>query len=164
MAAETKYGSGHRDNTAGLTVAVIDGKLSEGVLKSGLSHVQMTAGAETASAYEMTQVPSNAIVRADSKLYHDATGTSVTCSITAVNPRTTSVGPTALATGLDISAAGSKDVLDNIGVENYGKELWEMAGFTSDPGEMLTIRVNRTGAGTVLASDLVVDSRYSIVG
>jgi hypothetical protein len=164
MATETKYGDAYVNAPGSLTPSIIEGKVGEGHVKSSISKSSMGAGASSASTYDMTQVPSNAILQPDSKLYHDGLSSSVTCDITAVKPSTGSVGPTSLATALDISSAGSKDLLENIGIENYGKELWELAGFSSDPGETMVIRVDRVTDGGGVAGDIVTMTRYAISG
>lgn len=162
MTAETKYGTGYADPTA-FPTSVIEGKLKEGVLKSSLSHVQITAAAETASQYYLTSVPSNCIPRFDSTLYHDAASTSVTLDIVVANPSTSSTAM--LADDLDISSAGSKLMLADVDdPANGGKELWDLAGFASDPGLQLDIYAELGSGGTAAATDLTADFRYSIVG
>jgi len=159
---ETLYGSGYRDPTAN-PHPVLDGKVTEGKVKCATSHVQMSAGAVTASVYYLCSVPSDCIPKFNSTIYHDAAGTSVTLDISAQIPSTLSAFP--LAASLDISAAGSKLMLADVDdPANGGKELWEMAGMSADPLEMLDIYAERTGAGTVAACDLSSEFNYSING
>jgi len=94
----------------------------------------------------LAKVPSGAVILPQSTFVVDA--------ITGLND--VDVGdandPNGLADALDFSSAGSV-AFDAIDAADWGKKLWELLGYTSDPGGMLDIAATciaePTGDGTI---------------
>lgn len=139
MALETLYGSGYPD-PANTPVTVLDARVAEGNNKSNVSRVEVSAAADIGSIYYLAKLPSNCILLPDSTLYHDALGTSVTLDIGDSND------PNGLASALDVAAAGNKAVMAAQNIDSYGKELWELLGYSEDPGGWLHIYATTAGA------------------
>lgn len=102
-------------------------------------------------------LPSNAVILPESTLYFSA-------GLTGLNDVNfgAAADEDALIDGDDWSGgAGNVGMLDNRPFTDYGKRLWELLGYTTDPGleiELyLTFVAELTGAGTAAA-----DIRYAI--
>ena len=69
--------------------------------------------------------------------------------------------PDGLVDGEDMSSAGSCAAIKKLAIGDYGKQLWEMLGYTSDPGSelllYLTFVAELTGSGTIF-----FDIRYVV--
>jgi len=85
---------------------------------------------------------SNAIILPSSTVYHEAAGTSVTVNIGDDND------PDGIASLVDVASAGSFSVLEAVAVDDYGKELWELLGYSEDPKALIDVYYTIKGAST----------------
>lgn len=147
MAVVTKYGS--------KVITLLDAEppvfpakgLNGGRVHYATDKVEIASGDSSTSTFTLARIPYDAVILPGSLLYHDAI-TSVTDADIG-----TSDDPNGLADALDISSAGSKQVLEQVDIANYYKPLWELVGLTSNPGGLadiiVTINNNAGAAGTL---------------
>lgn len=111
-----------------------------GRVRTMIDHKALTAaGVATGEAVYFARLPSNAVIMPNSTVYHDAlTGANAVDIGDASNPD-------GLATDLDVTAAGSKLLLEAIAIEDYGKKLWELLGYTADPKTQIDLYATMTG-------------------
>lgn len=133
----TKKATERKANT-GLVV----GKGEAGSLKVLLcSTVELAAATAAGSTVKFGTIPSNARITGMSKVYWDdlttAGSPTLDIGLGAVDANVTD-DPDALTDGLDISSAGSDEVVKDI--SNYGLPAWDYVnGVTSDPGGELEV-------------------------
>lgn len=78
-----------------------------------------------------------------------------------VRDRNGNIGPTLIAAAADASAAGKRDIVTRP-VAEWGRQLWFLAGFTTNPGGRLTLEaVLSGGAGPASAWDIGVNVFYT---
>jgi hypothetical protein len=101
------------------------------------------------------RLPSACRILPDSTIYHDGITGLTDVDVGDAND------PNGLADAINLSSAGSALVLEQVDLANYGLRLWELLGYTEDPGGQIdlcmTFITEPTGSG-----DIVVDLRYVI--
>jgi len=153
MATETLFGSKVMTLIANSTpkkmapVGLLGGRL-----RFANDTVEVTAAASAGSTYDLARLPANArIITSLSKLHFDDLGTTTSTlkvGLFGVDDSTND-DDNILQTTMDPTSAGSA-ALGPIGIANYGKTIWELLGFSSDPGGMFDLRVTTvTGAQSV---------------
>lgn len=154
MAVVTKYGTEFTKTRP--PREMIDVAVQHGRVRSLHDTVEITAGDSINSKYFLAKVPSNARIEPQSQIHFDAIGTSVTLDIGDAND------PDGLATFIDISAAGSSIVLEAVDIEDYGKYLWELLGYSEDPGGQLDLYGTLKGAAAVNTGTLTLALLYIV--
>lgn len=114
-------------------------------------------GASVANGEKLyvAKLPSNAVLLPTSMVYHDA--------LTGANAVTFGDANDAnnLMAATDMTSAGSVSAMKSVAIENYGKELWALLGYSSDPKTQLDLFF--TLAGELSADgDLTVVLQYVI--
>lgn len=114
------------------------------------------------STYRLGRIRSNEVISIDSNLYWDDLDAAPGAGRMDVGFEAPQIvnDPTALASGLDITAAGSS-VLGPIDIGDIGKMAWEyVAGLTEDPGGSFDIvaylTVNDIDQGGTIALEMKV--------
>jgi hypothetical protein len=112
--------------------------------------VEVAAAASIATTYVMFRIPTRARISGLSRISWDdlaSTGSpTLSVGLKAVDANFTT-SATALNSGLDVfTAAGTASMIGD--VANYGKQIWELAGATTDPGGMADITVAIAAAAT----------------
>ena len=111
--------------------------------------------------HELLVLPSSARIT-DILIAHDALGTTLTLDI-GIGTRNAGAAPTAvdadiLVDGYDAAAAqiGWLTILGlgNVDPQNIGKQLWELAGATSDPNTEYVVYATAVTSGTPTAGDV----------
>ena len=95
----------------------------------------------------IARIPSNAVLLPISTLYFDILGTSATVDFGDTED------PNGLATVIDVATAGNASLLEAVDIADYGQRLWELLGYTSDPGGLidlfLTVVADIVTSGTI---------------
>lgn len=100
------------------------------------------------------KIPSNAIILPSSTIHHEGLGTSCTLNL---GDATTTDG---LASLVDVSSAGAFAALENVAVDDYGKEVWEQLGYSEDPKELLDVFFTLKGATAGVDASIVHEIFY----
>lgn len=136
---------------------IVAGKGDAANVKVLVSTVEVTTGA-TGRTINFGKIPSNARILPQSKVYWDDLATSgspdLDIGLAAVDSNITSDAD-AINDGLDISAAGSADLIKDIA--NAGLPAWDFVnGQSSDPGGALEVQglittaaINQAGTVTL---------------
>lgn len=116
-----------------------------GLHKSPLSILVMdraawTAAADIGSTISMVDLPSTCILEPGAcPIKYTALGAGCTLNIGDATY------PNGLAAAVDVSAAGSVDILNAKAASTWGDPLWKLLGYAADPAK--TIRIIATVAG-----------------
>ena len=112
--------------------------------------VSMPTAANIGSTVEFAKISSSANLLRSSKFHFGAAGAGVTASLGFKDDATIGLsGKTAaLASGVDVSAAGSADLVSVPAISTIGSALWEILGLAEDPRTDLTIMLTTAGAAT----------------
>jgi hypothetical protein len=100
------------------------------------------------------KIPSNAIILPSSTVYHEGLGTSVTLNL---GDATTTDG---LASLVSVASAGSFSAFENVAVDDYGKEAWELLGHSEDPQGLLDVFFTIKGAAVGSTASIVHEIFY----
>lgn len=114
-------------------------------LMSDVIEVPITAANDTIS---VAKLPSNAVLLPISTVYFDDLDIA-DMDFGGVND------PDGLAAAIDMAtAAGNSSLMTAVAIENYGKKLWELLGYTADPKTQLDLffTVNDIGAAGSLST------------
>jgi hypothetical protein len=165
MATETLYGSKVMTLIANSTpVKAAPVGLLGGRVRVAIDTVEVTAAASAGSTYDLGRLPSNAIIITTlSKLHFDDLGTTTSTlkvGLFGVNDSTND-DDNILQTTMDPTSAGSAAV-GPIGIANYGKTVWELLTFTSDPGGMFDVRVTVVTGGQSVGGTLTLEMVYVV--
>lgn len=106
--------------------------------KDGSDHVLVrdTAALATSNIGDVVSLgffKSTALIEPTAKIWFDAFGAGVKLNIGDVS------SATALANQIDVSAAGSADLLKGFTAAKMGQALWQLLGYGSDPGGTLEL-------------------------
>lgn len=150
MAVVTLYGD-ERGKAENNPRGFADHRKTSKAVQVLLDKGQFAAGNTVASLLYLGRLPSNAIILPGSKVYFDDFGGTTTLDIGDLTD------DDSLATDIDVSgAAGSADLLEVAGIEDYGKELWELMGKAEDPHDYLDIIAKVATADVTNAADVVL--------
>jgi len=126
---------------------MIDVAKNHGRVRIAIDEIEVAAAYAATDRIFVAKLPSNAVLLPISTVYFDDLGTAPTLDFGDAND------PNGLSTVIDASSAGSSSLLEAVGVEDYGKRLWELLGHSSDPGGLIdlffTVVGDITAAGTV---------------
>jgi hypothetical protein len=135
-----------------------------GTVKGWSRTVEVTAAASTTSTYAFGYVPSNARILGLSKVSWDdlasAGSPTLDLGLFAVNSNITSLS-TALNTGLDLATAAStaSAIAD---IANYGKQAWELAGASSDPGGEVQVKATLSSAAANTGGTITLELLFLV--
>jgi len=138
-----RYGDGVKDPAAVRPASSID---AEGAVRCAYSKVTAAADEQSGSTHILARLPSNARILPASTIFFAALTGITTYGIglgvagAVVNSKTST-----LNSGLDIHTAGNAVIGAALAAGSRGKKLWDLAGYTSDPGGMIDI-IGTTGA------------------
>lgn len=144
MAVVDKYGQALPDpSTYSQPLALYRGN----PVRSVVGLWSIANGDSANSRFFLGKVPSTAILLPTGLLTHTAVTGATDVDFGFLED------PDALADGLNISSAGTKNPLASVSTANLLKRAWEHAGLTSDPGRDLTLigtlKADAGAAGTV---------------
>ncbi len=111
----------------------------------------------------LARLPSNAVLHANSKMWHGDFGTGITFDIGTFNLNTGADDDDSIASAVDVAtaAAGVELMSTATAIANHGKRLWEIAGQSQDPGGEIDIKVT-IGGGDPGAAALAWEILYTI--
>lgn len=157
MGVVTKYGTGARDPAS---LKAIDAISAAAEMRKIRSLVAITNGDSIASKYMIGEVPSDAVIEANSLIVTDAITSASDCDVGLAYPNGGAMivadcivnGQTfASATSVTLAAATGSGVAT---AANMNKKAWELAGLSSNPGGnlalWLTINAAAGATGSVL--------------
>ena len=127
-------------------------KLS-GRLNSMSGTVALASGLLVGQKIFLGAAPSNSVVASIGTLDFDAFGTAVTLDLGG-DIAVLAGSADKLIADVDVSAAGATTTMTAVAIEDREKFLWEILGYTEDPGGLLDIVVTIAGATTPNAADL----------
>lgn len=144
MAVVTKYLAGYPDPA---TFKVPSALHRGGVQRQVQGNAAIANGDSATSVIYIGKVPSSAIPAPNGFVTHGAITGLTDFDIGFPND------PDALADGLNLSSAGTKNPIAAVAVANLGKTFWQLAGYTSDPGGELaligTLKADAGAAGNI---------------
>lgn len=150
-----------------LTATAVLANPPQNGFKRSLKHepatVEVSAAASVSSRYILGYVPSGARIAASSRLYWDdmATSGAPTLDVGLLGP-SFAYDDDVLNDGMDLAtvntATGLRIVKD---IANQYKPLWQIAGLTSDPDEIWTIKAVIRDAAVIAGGTLTCDLIYS---
>lgn len=150
MAVVTKFGRGYKDPAS---IQLPKPVYAEG-RKRGIvtGTIVVTNGDSIGSKHYLGKAPSHVILDPQSTLYHGAI-TGLTSYHVGLELNGTVVGAALLASALDLALAGNKNPTAALVVATgIGKQLWEVAGLTRDPGVVYDIVGLMNTAATATAN------------
>lgn len=149
MGVVTKYGTGYKDPTA---VKMIEAVFAEATERSINSQLAVASGDSATSILYVGKVPSNALISPRSQVFGPAVASLTDFSLGFAG------APKALMSSVDIHAGGAFSAVSAVGIANYTKRAWQLAGLSSDPGGTLdifaTLGADAAGAATIHAEVL----------
>lgn len=154
MAVKTYYGRSRKDPSS---ISLADPIQAEGRRISIVSGpVPFANGDSIASKVYLGKVPSSAIIDPSSTLYHEALGAGCLAKIGFEKDGSSTINggdkSAVLATGLDVSAAGTKSGVAAIATNTLGQKVYEWLGYTRDPGVEFDIVLTLTAAAAAAGS------------
>lgn len=154
MAVVTLYGTGYKNPASVVAIAAVN---AEGMPRDVASKVAIANGNSSTSLVLFGRAPSSAILRPSSTLYFTAITGLTSFSLgfgkdgAIVNSKAA-----ALMSAVNVAAGGAFSAVSALtaGVD-YTKPIWQLAGYTTDPGGMIdfigTLGANAGANGTVEA-------------
>lgn len=133
----------------------------EGTVRQMLDRATVPANFANNDFIRFGALPSTAVIMPISYAQTSAgLGASRTLAF-QVRDQNGNVGPTLLAAAADASVAGKRDVLTQA-INLWGRQLWQAAGFTTNPGGRLFLEaVLSGGAGPASAWEMAVNVFYT---
>lgn len=146
---------------AGTTDAVVQNGYAKN-LKYVATTIEVTAAASVSSTYKIARVPSGARLAGSGRLYWDdmATSGAPTLDI-GVSGESFTLDDDIINDGLDLATANVIGIPIIKDKANYGKPLYELAGLSSDPGEIWTIQGEIKDAAVIAGGTLTAEIIYS---
>lgn len=140
--------------------------IGNGAVRSWVETVEVGAADSATSTYLMARLPSNARILGSSKFYSDdlASAGAPTIDVGVFN-RTGKTDITddddALNNGIDVATVTDTPLV--LGVENYGKRLWEfVASQTVDPAVDLDVTLTLKDADVNVGGTMTVEIYYTL--
>lgn len=127
-------------------------------------HERWTGDAAQNDTVILGYLPSHAVLsQVISELEHSAFGASVTCDLGFKDDTVLGISSkgAALASALDVAAAGVKTATVAIAIADRGKKLYELAGLTADPKVDLPIVAKLAGANPA-SGTLVLEQAWVV--
>lgn len=163
MAVKTYYGSGQYDPATKPRVP-LPGEETQGHVKQLVSTKPLLNGDSATSTINFGSVPSNARIHPLSLLSNDGLTSLVDFDLgigKTVGGTFTMKDADCLVDGADIHTAGTKNAVSAVAIENYRKPLWEIAGYSDDPGGDLDIVGTINTAGPTADGDVTLNFLYA---
>ena len=137
MAVVTRYTAGYPQQSWGAGY-LPNAHEARGSLKVAAFNIAVTSGDSIASVYKLGKVPSNAIILPISSLEVPAIAglTSVSVGFDDLNGTTASA---ALMSAVDLHSGGAFSMVSAVSVANRTQRVWQLLGFTSDPGKSIDV-------------------------
>jgi hypothetical protein len=149
MAVETIYGAFVRGKAEQTPIEMAVPGFSDAGVRNHCEKLTFTAGASVGSKGYLGKFPSNAIFLPQSKFFFGAAGAGATLNIGD------SEDEGGLASVVDVSSAGSADVLEAKTAGTRIQRLWEHLGYSEDPGTEIDLYASIAGAAAT--NSLVVE-------
>lgn len=153
MAVVTKYSQAARDPSAGKTPKAYHTRAS---VRAMVGSIAVANGDSIASKFYIGKIASNARLLPSSTLRY----TAITSGATNLGFDITDKGAV-LVSAQSIASAGSSSAVAAVAVADLVKPLWQLAGYTQDPGTELDIVATLTAAAAA-AGTLVVDLHFAV--
>lgn len=154
MADITRYASGLEKtvlDTSHMEAASVAG----GRLRRHIDSLETVSGDSSDMRYLMVRLPADAVISSLSTLHHDAISGLTNVSFGDDND------PDGLMSASSLAAAGSKSLLSAVNIASLGKRLWELLGYSEDPGGELELSLYLNSTVSV-AGTVLLDLYYSI--
>lgn len=90
----------------------------------------------------IARVPANAVLKTSSAVHHEAITSAADWDVGDEN------APTGLLDAADLSSAGITALLSDVAPADLGKELWELLGYTANPGGTIDLYATCNTAST----------------
>lgn len=148
-------------NTRAATTAPIGGHGLGANAKISWAVQEVSASASASSYYDLHRLPSNARVHGVSRCYWDDMATTGSPTIDIGCVVGASYDDDSINDGLAVSSA-STGVSFVKTIEKYGKPLWELAGRSTDPGGIITVRARIRDAAVTTGGTFVSEVIYSL--
>jgi hypothetical protein len=155
MAVVSIYGEYGRAAAEATPPGQADTRYSGQPLMPLLEKVSFVAGNSTTSKASIGKLPSHAVIDPSSKVYFGAAGGTATFDIGDVND------PDGLATDIDMSAAGSADLLEAVAAADKLDPLWTHLGYATDPGGQLDLYISVATAAVTNSFSVTTAIRWS---
>lgn len=153
MPVNTKYTAAFPDPTTFQQAKAIS---SEARVKSMSATVNFATTDSAFSVVYVGKLPSNARILPGSTLrYGSLTGASISVGFD-VNAK-----PAALVSAQSIAAAGNSSLVSAVALTDLPKQVWQLAGYTQDPGGMINVIGTLQTAATA-AGDVVFDLLFAV--
>jgi len=130
------------------------------------STIELAASA-SGTTVKFGRIPSNARILVDSRIYNDDLATSgsptLSLGLGSVNSNLTSLA-TALTSGVALSTASTANVgtMALADFASAGKQAWDLAGASSDPGGDLDVYATVKAAATTATGTITLALRYVV--
>ena len=112
---------------------MIDVAKNHGRVRIAIDEIEVAASYAASDRIFMAKIPSDAVLLPQSTFYFDDLGTAPTLDFGDAND------PNGLATVVAVGTAGNSPILEAVDIANYGQRLWELLGYTSDPGGQIDL-------------------------
>jgi hypothetical protein len=148
MAVQTYYGRSRKDPSS---ISLADTIQAEGRMQVAASGpVALANGDSINTRVYLGKIGSQMIIDPTSTIYHEAIGAGALAKVGFEKDGSSTINGSdrsaTLGTGLDISAAGSKSGVAAVATANLGQKVYELLGYTRDPGVEFDIVLTLTGA------------------
>jgi len=124
----------------------------------------MAASASATSTYHCAQLPREAVLLEAWLYVETGAADPDDMDFGELSPHTAGADA-ALGTGIDsAAAAGWLDLLNNIGADDYGDELWDLLGYSSrdDAPALINLGISLDAANEATATDCAVRIYYTV--
>jgi len=155
MAVVSIYGEFGRAAAEAQPVGQADTRYSGQPLMPLFEKVTFVAGNSIASLAYIGKLPSHAIIDPSSKVFFGAEGGTATFDIGDVND------PDGLATDIDMSSAGSADLLEAVAAADKLDPLWTHLSYATDPGGLLDLYITVATAAVTTGFSVTTAIRWS---
>lgn len=142
MTVFTRYGDAVKDPSS---IRPADSISAEASMRQAYSKISVASDSST-SIYLLARLPSNCRLDPNGSIKTTAlTGmTSLSVGL-GVNGAVVNSKTGALINAADVHLAGSVAIMKDVAAGSLGKKLWDLAGYSADPGGMIDI-IGTTGA------------------
>ena len=135
---------------------MIDVAKNHGRVRCSIDEIEADESAIAATdRIHLARIPSNAVLLPTSTLYFDVLGAAATVDFGDAED------PNGLATVIDVANAGNASLLEAVDLADYGKRLWELLGYTSDPGGLIDLFL--TVVGDIITTGTIKSIIYYVV-
>lgn len=141
-------------------VLMPNAKTSGGSLMRQVETVAIEADDDDGSSYVVARIPSNAVLSEITVLEHEAITGASNFNLGFYDPDGSVINATALRSLLSFTSQGSAKILSSIDKDRRGEEVWQLAGLSEDPHNLIDIVVTSVTVGTG-AGALTMETFYT---